>query len=124
MSAPTQRFTTARSMEMLDQIAAALAEMGRATVKELSVRSKLSPGQTAQYVLELERTGRAHCAQEAMRRQGGQSGKVWAAGPAPGAELRTLVDAERCVVVRKRWPPHHVRDVLDCYLFGAPARAA
>lgn len=121
MGAPTQTFTSTRSIEMLDQLQKLLAEMGRATVKELCDRVQLSPGQMALYVRELERTNRAHCSRATRFFQGGTTPKVWAAGPGPEGGGTAV---ERRIVVRKQWEPHHARDALVCFLFGAPAALA
>lgn len=118
MGAPTQTFTSTRSIEMLDQLQKLLAEMGRATVKELCERVQLSPGQTSLYVRELERTERAHCSRATRFFQGGTTPKIWAAGPVPEGGGTAV---ERRVVVRTQWEPNLKRDPLVCCLFGAPA---
>lgn len=125
MGAPTQTFTSARSIETLDLLDAVLKEMGRATIKQLCVRVNLSPSQTSLYILEMQRTGRAHCSRKTSFFEGGTTPKEWSAGPAPiGTGTRPNADLDRRAIVRQTWAPHHARDPLHCLLFGAPAALA
>lgn len=122
MAASTQTFTSARSIELLDQIAMALVELGRATAKQLGERMQLSPGQISIYTRELERRGLAHFLPDTTTAHRGHVARIWFAGPAEGKPAPT--DPDRRVVVRTTWEPNHVRGTMECYLFGAlPALA-
>lgn len=121
MANPKLTFRSRNSREQLEKIVDTLVARGGASTWDLAQVTGLHMTTIGAYLKHLQEQGGAHCAVPAQKSQCGTIHAQWAPGKAAVDPDDRVDDLPRRVVVRKEWEPNHVRNRMDCYLFGTPA---
>jgi hypothetical protein len=123
MSKKGHTFDSPSSRIIIAKILAFITEQGTATGAQVREVTGLSEHYNGAFLRHMKEKELIHAASRQVRTQSGSFPILWAPGAVP-AIADEADDFPRKVVVRKQWEPNHVRMGFECFLFGAPVRAA
>lgn len=116
-------FTTTRSIEVMDRIFAFIEANDGAFAKQIEDGVELSTARCNVFLNHMRSVKRICSIVKGAKTDTGRKATTWSVNKDYESDmsLQDYDDLPVRVTVRKKWPPNHVRDFLDCFLFGVPA---
>jgi hypothetical protein len=115
-------FSTRRSLAAMDEIFVFLEANEGVIAKQIEAAVGMSCARCNVFLNQMRKQGRILSSGGANSHNGRQA-STWSvnADYVPADVQEDHDEFEMRVTVRKKWKPNHVRDLLDCFLFGVPA---